>query len=147
MNTAVITNNEITTADLIAENNMQAKAYGFMDTLASIRHFLPLLSIAGAGLMAIGVEVLAIIGIIFALVGFISAMTVCPLKLMAFPVKCIVKGFKICRGFIPVYGVADFTAAVMGTILGFCFGMAVIIFLPAIFTIKKYYQKDEEELY
>ena len=110
-----------------------------VDKLLCIRYFLPLLSSLGALLgFCIGGDFFSAIGLVMIAVGTLSALTVCPLKLLAFPFKCVGVGFTFCRGFIPFYGVADLVAAIVGTTCGFMFGLVVVLFAPAIFTIKKF---------
>ncbi|MBQ2295672.1 MAG: hypothetical protein II257_00810, partial [Clostridia bacterium] len=72
-----------------------------------------------------------------------SALTVSPIKMLKFVLKSIATGFKIVRGFIPYYGVADLVAAVIGVGLGFVFSVGILAFFPAIFTITKFFNEDK----
>lgn len=150
MNTAVINNTTATeemenqffeandTAVEIAEDKTPLTT---MEKILAIRYFVPALSTIGflACFLGQGIAVISTMGVILMAIGFISAMTVCPLKLMGFPLKCVARGFSICRGFIPVYGVADLCAAIFGTVFGAMFGLGVVLILPEIFTIKKFF--------
>ncbi len=131
-NTAVL-NNQAVTKEVIT---VKEKA-SVLEALAISRYFLPLLSSVGAALCFMG-GIGIIIGAAMMLIGMISALTVCPLKLMGFPVKVGLVGFRFCRGFIPVYGVADLCAAIIGIFGGIMVGFGVVFCAPAIFTVKKY---------
>lgn len=58
------------------------------------------------------------------------------IKIKGYVVAC----FKIARGFIPVYGVADLVAGVVGLGVGLTFSLAVLAFIPAAFTIPKFFK-------
>ncbi len=108
-----------------------------------VRSFAPILTTIGwiLGFTVGHIAAFEIISLILIAVGTISALLCCPLRLLAFPFKCIAIGFTFCRGLIPVYGVADLCAAIFGTIGGFTVGLAVSLGCPAIFTIKKYFEE------
>lgn len=118
----------------------------FWEILYVARYFLPLLATIG---WAIGLiftpddgTFLMILSLALSGIGFISAITVCPLKLLALPFKWAGRGFVICRSLIPVYGLADIIAAVFGVVIGALLGACVTFGLPAIFTIKKFFTED-----
>ncbi len=118
----------------------------FLEILYVVRYFLPILTTIG---WAIGLgfrpddgTLLMIFSLILVGVGLISAMTVCPLKLLTLPFKWAGRGFVICRSFIPIYGVADLCAAIFGTAGGFVLGVFTVFGLPAVFTIKKFFNED-----
>ena len=117
------------------------------DILRTIRYFAPLTASLGflLGFTLGNIKIIEIFSLVLIAIGLIAAFTVCPLKLISFPIKCAAKGFTICRGFIPFYGVADLVAATVGVALGVMFGLAVIAFAPAFFTIKKFLTQAEED--
>ena len=121
------------------------ESLSLMEKILLGRYFLPVLSSIGAilGFTCGSNDIVEGISLLLIIVGAISALTVCPLKLMAFPFKCVAKGFTICRGFIPFYGVADLVAAIVGTAIGFLFGILTVLFAPAFFTIKKFLDEIE----
>ncbi len=133
MSEMVINNETVNTV----ETEKKANAWEIIKT---VRYFLPVLSSIGAAMWAFipSGSPFYSFGVMLMLVGYIAAMTVCPLKLLAFPFKCIPAGFKIFRGFIPFYGVADLVAALFGTVTGFVVGLFITLMAPAYFTIKKY---------
>jgi len=137
-NTAVLNNQTVVETEAIEVKEKMRAA----EKLTAVRHFLPLASIVGLAPIITEVLFLANIGMFLIAIGTACALTICPLKLLAFPFKCIAVGFSFCRSLIPVYGVADLTAAIFGTVFGFIFGMAVIILAPAFFTIRKYFDRD-----
>lgn len=118
----------------------------FWEILYVARYFLPILTTIGwaigLGFMPDDGTFLMVFSLILVGIGLISAITVCPLKLLVLPFKWAGRGFVICRSFIPVYGVADLCAAIFGTTGGFVFGIFVILGLPAIFTIKKFFNEE-----
>ena len=118
----------------------------FGEILYVARYFLPILTTIGWAI-GLGFEpadgtFLMVFSLILVGIGLLSAITVCPLKLLALPFKWAIKGFFILRSFIPVYGVADLCAAIFGTAGGFVLGVFVIFGLPAIFTITKFFKED-----
>ena len=118
----------------------------FWEILYVARYFLPILTTIGWAI-GLGFEpadgtFLMVFSLILVGIGLLSAITVCPLKLLALPFKWAIKGFFILRSFIPVYGVADLCAAIFGTAGGFVLGVFVIFGLPAIFTITKFFKED-----
>ena len=117
-----------------------------LDIVLAARYFAPLASGLGflLGFSFGSNPIVEVVSLILIAIGLLAAVTVCPLKLLAFPIKCAGKGFTICRGFIPFYGVADLVAAVVGVSLGFLFGACVVLFAPAFFTIKKFLIQAEE---
>lgn len=115
-----------------------------LDIIFISRYFIPAISTVGV-ILAVAlshVNAVLLLALIMVAIGAATALTVCPIKLLTFPLKCIAAGFKFCRGFIPVYGVADLCAAIFGTVIGAFFGLAVIFGLPAVFTIKKFFAKE-----
>ena len=148
-------NNEVTTPS--QENNvaetrsakdkvMEDGKLTFWELLYVARYFLPILATIG---WAIGFifnpadgTFLTILSFALIGIGFISAITVCPLKLLALPFKWAGRGFVICRSLIPVYGLADIIAAVFGVVIGALLGACVTFGLPAIFSIKKFFTED-----
>ena len=118
----------------------------FWEILYVARYFLPILTPIGWAI-GLGFEpadgtFLMVFSLILVGIGLISAITVCPLKLLSLPFKWAGRGFVILRSFIPVYGVADLCAAIFGTAGGFVLGVFVIFGLPAIFTITKFFKED-----
>lgn len=117
----------------------------FWEILYVARYFLPVLTTIGWIFVFlfpdapdfIGYIILSVMGI-----GFVSALTVSPLKFIKFIFTSTIKGFHILRGFIPFYGVADLVAAIFGTAFGFMFGVIVVFGLPAVFTIAKFFNED-----
>lgn len=139
----IITNQEILTTEA-TETEIKAKR-NVWEILNTVRYFTPLISSVGAIIwIASKSTTLGGFGILLMLIGFTVALTVCPLKLLTFPFKCIPAGFKLFRGFIPFYGVADLVAALVGTVTGFVVGLFLTLMVPAYFTIKKYFAKTEE---
>ena len=134
-NTAVLNNQAANTqtVEVVVKNEKSDIA----QVILTMRYFLPILASVGALLVMLG-GIGILIGAVLMLIGVLSALTVCPLKLMGFPVKVGLVGFKVCRGFIPVYGVADLVAAIVGIFGGTIVGLGVVFCAPAIFTIKKY---------
>lgn len=136
MNTNTITNEAVITAPA-AETEERTDV---LTVLLAARYFLPILASVG-GLMWAFIpsgSFFYSFGVALMCIGYITAFTVCPLKLLAFPFKCIPAGFTICRGFVPYYGIGDLIAALIGTMLGFCFGLFTTLLCPAFFTIKKF---------
>ena len=121
----------------------------FWEILYVARYFLPVLTTIGWILIFLLAEVAPntpdVIGYIILSVmalGFISALTVSPLKFIKFIFTSTIKGFHLLRSFIPFYGVADLVAAIFGTTFGFMFGAIVVFGLPAVFTITKFFNED-----
>ena len=138
MNTNVNTINNVNLQPV--ETPQAKKDNDVFSILLAIRYFLPILASVG-GLMWAFIpsgSFFYSFGVALMCIGYITALTVCPLKMLAFPFKCIPAGFTICRGFIPYYGIADLVAGLLGTTLGFCFGFLVTLTCPAFFTIKKF---------
>lgn len=109
-----------------------------------IRYFFPMISTIGwlvAGMNLDKNQFLVNFGIVLAIVGIIVALTAAPLRMLKFPFLCIAGCFTICRAFIPVYGVADVMAAVLGVALGLVFGVGAIVVFPAVFTIQKFFEE------
>ena len=108
------------------------------------RYFLPIITTVGFGLSLIfepkAGDFLDTLTMVFAYVGWISALTVSPIKILSFIWGSIVTCFKTLRGFIPFYGVADLAAGVVGFAVGLSFSLAVLAFIPAVFTIPKYFK-------
>ena len=108
------------------------------------RYFLPLITTIGFILSLIfdpkAGSFLDNLSMICAFIGWISALTVSPLKILKFIFGSVATCFKICRGFIPVYGVADLVAGVVGLGLGLTFSLVVLAVIPAAFTIPKYFK-------
>lgn len=111
-----------------------------MDFLSTARYFAPILASAGwiIGFSLGHMVFFDFIGIIFVIIGLVSAVTVCPIKFLKFAFTCGKKGFGIARLFIPVYGLADIFGGLFGFTTGAFLGLMVTIFAPALFTIKKY---------
>ena len=118
----------------------------FWEILYVARYFLPILATIGwaigLGFMPDNGTFLMVFSLILVGIGLIFAITVCPLKLLSLPFKWAGRGFVILRSFIPVYGVADLCAAIFGTTGGFVLGIFVIFGLPAVFTIKKFFNEE-----
>ena len=122
----------------------------FLEFLYVARYFLPILTTIGWILVFlfsesslpdfIGYIILGVMAI-----GFISALTVSPIKFIKFIFSSTIRGFHIVRGLIPFYGLADLIAAIFGTMLGFAFGVIVVFGLPAVFTITKFFKEDSFE--
>ncbi len=122
----------------------------FLEFLYVARYFLPVLTTIGWILVFLLPESLVpdfvayiLLGII--VIGFISALTVSPIKLIKFIFTSTIKGFHIVRGLIPFYGLADLIAAIVGTGFGFSFGVFIVFGLPAVFTIAKFFNEDSFE--
>ena len=117
-----------------------------LEVILAVRYFLPLLSTIGLTLGLIfkpnAGSSLETFFLILAGVGWVSALTVSPIKMLKFVFKSIVVGFKTVRGFIPVYGLADLVAAFVGTCGGLFFAVVVLVFLPAVFTITKFFKGE-----
>lgn len=109
------------------------------------RYFLPLLTtigfVLGLVLKPNSGDFLDYFTMVLAYIGWISALTVAPLKMLKFIWTCIKFWFTLIRGFIPVYGVADLIAAFVGTAIGLSLGVVVVVFVPAVFTIFKFFEK------
>lgn len=75
-------------------------------------------------------------------IGVLFALTVAIKSMLKFPFSCIATGFSFCRGFIPVYGLADVLAALFGVALGGMFGIAAILIVPGAFSVKKFFVED-----
>ncbi len=122
--------------------NMNANA----KTFKMIRAFLPLLASIGwfIGFTIGHIKFFEIFSLALVGIGLVSALSVCPAKILLFPFKCIPFGFSTCRKLIPYYGVADLCAAIFGTCLGFFFGILVSFGCPAFFTIKKYLEEKNK---
>ena len=118
-----------------------------LEIILAARYFLPLITTIGFAIALIfepeGGSFLDKLVMVFAIIGWISALTVSPIKMLKFVLKSIATGFKIVRGFIPYYGVADLVAAVIGVGLGFIFSVGILAFFPAIFTITKFFNEDK----
>ncbi len=122
----------------------------FLEVLYVARYFLPVLTTIGWLLVFLLQEssvpdfvAYILLGII--VIGFISALTVSPIKFIKFIFTSTIKGFHIVRGFIPFYGLADLFAAIFGVGLGFMFGVTVVFGIPAVFTITKFFKEDSFE--
>lgn len=116
----------------------------FLELLIAGRYFLPVLTTIGwlIGFTLGHIPILSGIAIAFVAIGILSAITVSPLKFIKFIFKSAGKGFKICRAFIPFYGVADLCAAIFGTTFGLMFGLLVVFGIPAAFTIPKFFAEE-----
>ena len=111
------------------------------------RYFLPLLaSVAFIVGIFFGVEpdsFLDKLTMVLWFVGFFSTFTVLsPIKMLKFVGKSIYTCFNVARGFIPVYGLADLIAAIVGFGAGLGFSLTVLMFFPGFFTIKKFFYGD-----
>ena len=111
------------------------------------RYFLPILTTIGFVLSMIfnptSGSFLDNTTMVLAIIGWISALTVSPLKILKFIWKSVAIGFKIVRGFIPYYGIADLCAAIFGVGAGLTFSLAVLAFVPAVFTITKFFNEEK----
>ncbi len=151
INNVQVENSENTTTKTPSAKDrvMEDGKLTFWEIFYVARYFLPILTTIGWILVYIfqkvDSEILA--GIILSImgIGFISALTVSPIKLIMFIFKSIIRGFQICRSFIPVYGLADLFAATIGAGLGFMFGVIVVFGVPAVFTISKFFNEDSFE--
>ena len=125
---------------------MEDGKLSILEILYVSRYFLPVLTTLGWGLAFIlnvtDGTFLATMCYILVGIGIISALTVSPLKFIKFIFKSTIKGFRIVRGFIPFYGVADLVAAIFGTMFGFIFGVVVVFGIPAVFTISKFFNEE-----
>ncbi len=128
--------NEATVNTLPLNTDTEASA---TDTLTLIRHFLPAVTTLGwvIGFTLGSIKVFEIIGLILCAVGILAALTVCPLKFLSIPLRFAGKGFRICRAFIPVYGVADLCAAIFGVTGGLILGLIAVCGFPVFFTLRK----------
>lgn len=126
--------------------NVNMNANTNTNTFKMISAFLPLLASLGwfIGFTIGHIKFFEIFALALIGVGLVSAVLVCPARILLFPFKCIPFGFSICRKFIPYYGVADLCAAIFGTCLGFMFGLLVSFGCPAYFTISKYLAEKED---
>ncbi len=109
------------------------------DTVTLIRHYLPAVATIGwvIGFTLGHIAFFETLGLILIAVGVIAALTVCPLKFLSVPLRCAGKGFVILRSFIPVYGVADLCAAIIGTTFGCMVGLIATLGFPVVFTLRK----------
>lgn len=145
METAIINNQEIVNNEAAVNNESVGTLEKIVGVVKTVRYFAPIISTVGAVLFMLSKSsTIGGFGVLLMLIGFGIALTVCPLKLLAFPFKCIPAGFKIFRSFIPFYGVADLVAALVGTITGFAVGLFLTLMVPAYFTIKKYLANKED---
>lgn len=120
----------------------EEKSVGNGRPLYKIHCYLPLASSVGVLLFLLlgQVPLFTVIGGLMVGLGFLAALTVAPLRMIKFYFKSIYRGFKICRGFVPFYGIGDLVAALLGSVFGFVFALAVMIAAPAVFTVKKYHE-------
>lgn len=117
----------------------------FWEILFVARYFIPIVTTIGWAIIAtLGKTggIFETFGLVFVGIGLISAITVSPLKFIKFILTSTIKGFRILRSLIPVYGVADLMAALFGATFGFVFGVVVVFGLPAVFTITKFFRED-----
>jgi len=145
MNTNRIENANVY-ANVNADANVSAKntaenSTGLGEIFTLVTSFAPILTSLGfiMGFTIGHIPFFEVISLILVGIGLVAALLCCPIRLLTFPLKCIVKGFKICRGFIPVYGVADLAAGIVGTSIGLTIGLVTVVTCPAIFTLKKYF--------
>ena len=108
-----------------------------------VRHYLPIAATVGWLVMwMLGhMSFFAVLGGILIAVGVISALTCCPGKMLLYPILCIAGGFKICRAFVPVYGLGDLIAGIIGLYLGSIVGAIISLGVPAILTIRKWNER------
>lgn len=111
------------------------------------RYFLPILATVGWIVLFIfgNSDVGVVISNILMTIGVISAFTVSPLKLLKVIIKSAVKGFQIVRAFIPYYGLSDIIGGLFGFTGGLFVGVMIVFMLPAVFTIKKFFDEDSFE--
>ena len=149
-NTTIINNTEILGNESFEENltpeTKSEEKLSVLETILAIRYFLPLLTLVSVliGMIFGGSTFVSVICLILSAIGILSALTVCPLKLISFPIKCGFNGFRLLRGFIPFFGLADFVAGIIGLSFGLFFGLIVVLYFPAFFTIKKLLSDDED---
>ena len=114
------------------------------EILLTARYFLPLLTTIGFVLSLIfkpsAGDFLDTLTMVFAFIGWGSAILVSPIKILKFIWGSVVSCFTIARGFIPIYGLADLIAGVVGFGIGVTFSLAVLGFIPAAFTIPKFFK-------
>lgn len=142
-------------SETTVENNVVAKlspkekymADGKMsvwEIILTVRYFLPLLTTIGLVLSMIfqpkAGDFIDTLSMIFAYIGWIAVITVSPIKILKFIWSSVVSCFQIARGFIPIYGIADLVAGVLGFAIGVTFSFAVLAFIPAVFSIPKFFK-------
>lgn len=114
------------------------------EIILTARYFLPLLTTIGFALSLIfqpkAGDFIDTLTMVFAYIGWASAILVSPIKILKFIWGSVVTCFKVARGFIPIYGVADLVAGVLGFAIGVTFSLAVLAFVPAAFTIPKFFK-------
>ena len=119
----------------------------FKELFIIARYFLPLLtSVSFIIFLFFDIESKSFLDkftVVLWFVGWFSALTVLsPIKMLKFVGKSIHTGFNVVRGFIPVYGLADLIAAIVGFGAGLAFSLTVLLFFPGFFTIKKFLYGD-----
>lgn len=114
------------------------------EIILTVRYFLPLLTTVGFALAMIfkpkAGDFIDTLSMIFAFIGWIAVITVSPIKILKFIWGSVVTCFSIARSFIPIYGVADLVAGVVGFGIGVTFSAAVLAFIPAVFSIPKFFK-------
>lgn len=118
-----------------------------LEFLYIARYFLPVLTTIGwiIGFTLGNMAFFEYLALILIGIGLLAAITVSPLRFLKFIFTSAINGFRLLRGFIPFYGVADLIAAVFGISFGFVFGLVVVFCVPAIFTIAKFFNEDSFE--
>ena len=131
----------------VKEEIMENGKPSVWEIIFAVRCFLPLLASIG---LAIGLTIkpqggspLETFLLILVGIGWLSALTVAPIKMLKFVFKSVGMGFRIVRGFIPIYGVADLVAALVGGCFGLFIALVVLVFAPAVFTITKFFKGEK----
>ena len=127
----------------VEEQAEQKTAWTAAEIILAARYFFPILTTPCwflAGVFMDRSQFLMGFCLALAGIGVLFALTVAAKNMLKFPFSCIAAGFSFCRGFIPVYGLADVMAAIFGVALGGMFGLAAILIVPAAFSIKKFFE-------
>lgn len=129
------------------DNVMSGEKPTVWEFILTARYFLPILTTVGFAISKLcdieAKSFLDYFSMVLAYIGWVSALTVSPLKMLSFVWKSVKTGFTVVRGFIPFYGIADLAAAVIGVGLGLTFALVILAFFPAVFTITKFYREQE----
>ena len=126
---------------IINNTTVKAKKSTHSIPFATLRHFLPIAASAGWLLSVLFPQSSFVNGlaVILMVIGFVSALTVCPIKLITLPFWTTVEAYGLGSIFHPLVGLV---AAVS---IGLPVGIGIMLYAPAAFTIYKWFKKDEEQ--
>ena len=131
---------------MLKENVMRNEKLSLVEILIVARYFIPIITTIGwIVLYLLGTsvtETAETLCLIPVTIGIISALTVSPVKF----ILCIFTTAKLGMGLLMPLGVVGgplgvVAAALGGIILGALAGVGIIVFVPAIFTIYKFFQE------